>query len=281
MKKLILKLIASSVISWVFLNSLVDKLVLVRNYVRSQKNRDIYREKELFEAESSIISKSQVLNGLFKQMKYPKLKESDGRFIHGNVVPKLLGSYENELHEVITNLLENSYSDLLVIGCAEGYYSIGLQLIKGFKRNISFDIDPRAKKRFWDLANANGLTRDQLTFKEFCSPEFLANYSFSGKGLVICDCEGYEVEVFNEYNISNLANCDLIIELHDFVKSVSGKLINLFSHTHQIEFVNSLAPAHKLRILDENSIKHLQLENQFDLISEDRPHQEWMILTSL
>src|SRR5437016_2600251 len=43
-------------------------------------------------------------------------------------VPKLLGSYEAELHEIMRSVLTENYATIVDVGCAEGYYAIGLAL---------------------------------------------------------------------------------------------------------------------------------------------------------
>ena len=48
--------------------------------------------------------------------------------ICSSLVPKLLGSYESELHQVLNQILETDYQNVIDIGCAEGYYAVGLAL---------------------------------------------------------------------------------------------------------------------------------------------------------
>ena len=42
------------------------------------------------------------------------------------LIPKLLGSYEQELQPLLQRLAAQNYSEIVDIGCAEGYYAIGL-----------------------------------------------------------------------------------------------------------------------------------------------------------
>src|SRR4051794_40351820 len=41
-------------------------------------------------------------------------------------VPKLLGCYERELHGLVEAAVADGYDDIVNIGCAEGYYAVGL-----------------------------------------------------------------------------------------------------------------------------------------------------------
>ena len=43
----------------------------------------------------------------------------------GNVAPKLLGCYEQELHDVIERCIETPYECVVNIGCGDGYYATG------------------------------------------------------------------------------------------------------------------------------------------------------------
>src|SRR5436190_882004 len=62
-----------------------------------------------------------VLGGIFKGLQYPRFESSGS-----GLVTKLLGSYENELHPFIQQLGANKYTEIIDIGCAEGYYAVGL-----------------------------------------------------------------------------------------------------------------------------------------------------------
>ena len=43
-----------------------------------------------------------------------------------NTISRLLGSYEAELHPVVEQVISRSYPTVIDVGCAEGYYAIGL-----------------------------------------------------------------------------------------------------------------------------------------------------------
>jgi len=70
-----------------------------------------------------------------------------------------------------------------------------------------------AEKRLLLRNDLEELVRD----KGFCDPETLAREIGEGDGvLVILDCEGYEIELFDTERIPALADCTLLIELHFF-----------------------------------------------------------------
>lgn len=64
-----------------------------------------------------------ILAGPFRGMKY--IENS-----HGSAyLPKILGSYEKELHKFIPRIVEEEYELILDIGAAEGYYAVGLSYL--------------------------------------------------------------------------------------------------------------------------------------------------------
>src|SRR3954451_18937011 len=64
----------------------------------------------------------QVAHGPFAGMEYlPGLEASSG-----DLVAKLLGTYERELHPVIEGWIAQPPAHMIDIGSAEGYYAVGL-----------------------------------------------------------------------------------------------------------------------------------------------------------
>jgi hypothetical protein len=82
-----------------------------------------------------------VLSGPFKGMKYPNL-EAFGSCIY----PKILGSYERELHDTLNSISNTRYSEIIDVGCAEGYYAVGLSLQHPEARVYAYDIDETARR---------------------------------------------------------------------------------------------------------------------------------------
>ena len=61
-----------------------------------------------------------VHSGLFKGMTLLN------RASEGNVAPKLLGCYEQDLHDAIERCIKTPFEHVLNIGCGDGYYAVGL-----------------------------------------------------------------------------------------------------------------------------------------------------------
>ena len=155
-----------------------------------------------------------------------------------NLVPKLLGCYEEELHGIIRQLIHTDYAEIINIGCSEGYYAIGLALRMPGVRVHAFDSNPVACQLCKDLARTNGVA-NQVVVKGECDRENLRTLPLEG-AVVICDCEGYELELLRPDLISGLRTCDLLVELHDFFNPhISQAIIARFRATHDITVVTS------------------------------------------
>lgn len=177
----------------------------------------------------------EVLAGPFKGMKYPTLVSNCSQ-----VAPKIIGSYESELDSILETICKDpNYAKVLDIGCAEGYYAIGLLRRMPKVSMYAYDIDAMSRQFCMDMAKTNGVD-NRLIMGEFCSPETLQNFDFNKKSLIVCDCEGYEIELFNSSNVKNLHNCDLLIELHDlFNPAITPTLTSIFKDTHTITLITS------------------------------------------
>jgi len=216
---------------------------------------------------------SEVLNGPFKGMKYPKL-ESIGSALY----PKLLGSYELEIQYQIEKLMRNKYAEIIDVGCAEGYYAVGMALRCKSSKVFAFDTNKKARQLCLKMAELNGVSERVFVKSEFTADRLL-KFVFSGKGLIICDCEGYEKLLFNQDNISNLLNCDLIIETHDFIDiEISTYLKELLKRTHNITSILSTDDIQKALGSKFLELDNLSLNHKRNLLRENRPAiMEWLI----
>jgi len=105
-------------------------------------------------------------------------------------LPKLLGSYERELHDYFHLTFTKSYEIILDIGCAEGYYAIGLAKRFPGTSVYAYDIDGEARNLCLAMASRNDV-ESQLKLFDFCGPDDLIAATQGRQSLVVCDCEGY------------------------------------------------------------------------------------------
>jgi predicted RNA methylase len=149
-------------------------------------------------------------------------------------VPKLMGSYECELHELIETALHSIYNLVIDIGSAEGYYAVGFAL-KGASPVITFETDPRELKLCQEMARANQVG-DRITARGWCSPAALRNLTLGARCFVLSDCEGYEIELFDEPTVEALRRSDVLIETHG---NAYEPLLERFSKTHAVRTVSA------------------------------------------
>jgi len=191
--------------------------------VKIEKQRGIPRLLKDFQA----AYEPRVLNGPFKGMNY--LLDSVGSAI----LPKLLGTYELEIQDAISEALAIDYELVLDIGCAEGYYAVGFARAKPNTRVLAFDLSPVAHRKCRKLANLNNATQN-LEIRGQCTEKLLSQLA-EQKILIICDCEGCEWELLDPNKISGLAASDLLVELHCIKgDQTTQRFLDRFAGTHEI-----------------------------------------------
>jgi hypothetical protein len=193
-----------------------------------------------------------ILNGPFKGTKYITKGIAES-----TILPKIVGSYEAQLHDTVNEVAKKNYSDIVDIGCAEGYYAIGFAKKMRNTMVHCFDINKSDILICQEIAKLNNLTN--LTFNFFCTNEMLKEFQFKNKVLVFCDTEGFELELFTEDVIHSLKKHDLLIEIHDINNpEISNTLYNRFIDTHNI------------KILDNRGIKYIGYEGLDSLTDREK-----------
>lgn len=156
--------------------------------------------------------------------------------VHSARLPKLLGAYERELHPALERALGRPYRRIINIGCGEGYYAVGLALRLPAAHVHAFDSEPRARELCRALAIANGVDK-RVHIHAGCTVEALREALRPG-ALVLCDCEGCEVDLLRPDLLPVLAECDLLVELHDNNGlNASAHIIPRFRFLHALEVI--------------------------------------------
>jgi hypothetical protein len=180
-------------------------------------------------------TKGLVYQGPFKGMKIlPIYSWGDG-----DTCGKLLGLYENELHEAIEFVLKESNPDLCInIGCAEGYYGLGMALRNPDMLSVLMDINPEAIRITRENAKANSI--NNVHFSTDCSAENLRSYLTKYKRpCIIMDIEGHEKVLLDLNVIPELNKCSVIVESHDCITAGMTTLIaDRFKETHDVHILN-------------------------------------------
>lgn len=152
--------------------------------------------------------------------------------------PALTGLYEHELHETFERVIAHPYKNILNIGCAYGYYSVGLARRMPQVNMHSFDIKPFEQQRCLDMAILNKVEDRVRIGGEFRGEDF-ASYAHE-ETLVLMDIEGAEMNLLNPSRYEALTRMDIIVELHDIlVPGISKTICERFAATHDIELVRN------------------------------------------
>ena len=149
-----------------------------------------------------------VADGPFLGMRYPP------RWGDASALGKLVGSYESELHPAIDSLLRRGPERIIVVGSAEGYYSVGCARAVPTARIDAFDTDVLARWNTVKLAQDNDVGGRVHVHSE-ANPSSLAAALTRGPALIICDCEGYEDILLRPQRTPALVACDILVELHE------------------------------------------------------------------
>jgi hypothetical protein len=181
-----------------------------------------------------------VQSGPFRGMQcLPEILSSED-FVQHALLPKILGCYEAEVHSVLTEALARGYGKIVNVGCSEGYYSIGLALRLPQARVLAFDLDPGARRLCERMARLNGVA-DRVTVEGECTTERLGAL-VTGSTLLVCDCEGCELELLRPDLVPGLATCDVMVELHDWADPNMSRIIPArFAPTHEVTLLTATA----------------------------------------
>jgi hypothetical protein len=151
-------------------------------------------------------------------------------------IAKLLGCYEQPLLPFIEQAIQADYAAIINIGCAEGYYAVGMAMRMPKAQIFAFDLDPNAQKTCAALAAKNQVS-DRVKIGAIFKPENFA--SFAGqKTLLLCDIEGGERELLKPQSAPALKGMDIIVEAHEcLLPGITQTLIERFTDSHQITLV--------------------------------------------
>ncbi len=172
-------------------------------------------------------SGQRIAGGLFAGMDYV----ADAA--EGALMPRLLGTYESELHPHIAAIAGQGLDCVIDVGCAEGYYAVGLARMMPGVVVHAHDIDPKARAACADLAARNGVADRVMIGGEFRPDGFQA---FAGRRvLVVVDAEGAEVDILQPALSPALAGMTVIVETHDLYRpGALAAMTERFSPTHDI-----------------------------------------------
>ena len=174
-----------------------------------------------------------VISGPFEGMRY--IDHSIG----SAYIPKLLGIYERELHQIVEAIVGASPSLIVDVGAAEGYYAVGLARRIPGACVVAFEMSPDGRDALAEMASLNRVTGQVSVLGACETPEELSGI-LAGKGpaVVIMDVEGYENALLDPTKIPELEACTILLELHEFaVPGITDTIRRRFEDTHELELI--------------------------------------------
>jgi hypothetical protein len=204
---------AKRLLRWLYSSTYTNPVVARVRLILQRLNREYHEEMDagLRELLSTDLSELRVIEGPFRGLRFPSADS-----LHSSLSPKLLGTYEKELHAPIERLLTKGNYDVIVdVGVAEGYYAVGLALRCPEASVFAYDIDPLSKDLLFEMARTNRVA-DRIAFEGECTGNRLEALSRRfQRGLLVSDCEGYELELLEPKMFESLSRWDILIETHD------------------------------------------------------------------
>ncbi|MCX7174926.1 MAG: hypothetical protein NT159_13615 [Proteobacteria bacterium] len=160
-----------------------------------------------------------------------------GQTSEGCSAPRLLGCYEHELHLHLERLIGQSFDAVLNIGCADGYYAVGLAQRMPNAKIIAHDLNPAAQTNCREVAELNGVVDRVQVGGLFEGADFAV---FAGKKIwLVMDIEGGERELLDPVSYPALRSMTVLVECHDcFVPGMSVEIARRFADSHAITRVD-------------------------------------------
>jgi hypothetical protein len=193
----------------------------------------------------------------------------------GDLAPKLLGCYEAELHPAIAKAIARGPKSVINIGCAEGYYAVGMARALPHSRVFAFDTNAQAQAICGRAAAANQVAA-RAEVAGTCTLDTLRQIiSAHDRTLLLVDCEGAELQLLDPREVPGIQACDVIVECHDFLNpSITTTLQQRFAATHDVEIVSE-GPR------DPNqfpSLQRWQSSDRWLAVNENRPvTMNWLV----
>ena len=166
----------------------------------------------------------------------------------GSYPARLLGAYEASLFPVIEGIIARAYPLIIDVGCAEGYYAVGLARRMAGTTIWARDASDAAQALCRELAAQNGVA-DRVHVGGVLSHDDLAICS-GQRTAVICDIEGAEGDLLDPGAAPGLLQADILVEVHEGTKPGLMNLMRTrFAASHDITRID--------RVLDGSALPPL------------------------
>lgn len=183
---------------------------------------------------------STVQNGLFAGMRLMFNGEGHG------FLPKLLGSYEQELHPLLHQLqTQFAYQRILILRAQDGFYPVGLAKVFPSAQITVIENNAMSIQRTVELGKMNQIV-NRISFLQTAEPYDIDTLLASSREtLIFSDCSDCPLEFWNPEQIAALKLADLLVRLPQ-IKSVDALKATVqpfqSSHKDQVIGVGARSP---------------------------------------
>jgi hypothetical protein len=205
-----------------------------------------------------------VRRGPFAGLRYPPAAVGHASLL----AAKLLGSYEEELADIVSGLVASGFRRLINVGAGEGYYAVGFALGSPGTTVLAFEASRHQRALCRRIGAHNGV---ELTIGGTLTTDELRRLEIDAATLLIVDIEGHETELLDPELVPSLAHATLLVELHPVADARPPDLvIRRFEPTHELVLVTGR---------DRDPADYPEHPDPI-LVDEGRPrHQLWALIT--
>jgi hypothetical protein len=195
--------------------------------------------------------------------------------------PMLLGTYEQELHDVFHNWLDRKPRYLVCIGAAQGYYAVGMARRDPNLKVIAYELDSYQRSQLAGVIRQNKVSN--VTVLKNCTQESLVEtlQRFSSPPFIVCDIEGGEVELLDPIQITALKQAVILVEIHEeLVNGCEQAIRSRFKDSHNIlEIISLERISEDLSNHPSSFLSFLSEKTKLGLIDEGRAStMKWLVL---
>ncbi len=149
---------------------------------------------------------------------------------------KLIGSYEEEISDVFAGALSDGTGCFVDVGCADGYYAVGMAYASRSITTFAFDLSASARQVCRRTATANTIA-DRVRIGGRCDAAALRGLPLEA-ALVLVDIEGAELDFFGRDVVALLARSRVVVEVHEqAIPGAGATLADRFAYTHHNRIV--------------------------------------------
>ncbi len=185
--------------------------------------------------------------------------------------PKFLGTYELELHSVIERAIQLAPTYVLNVGCAEGFYAVGLAIRLSNAQVFAADADPKALRATLKNAELNCVS-DRVSAIGIINPRQFHKYLKPDTSLLVMDCEGAEFSLLDPGNDPILLRSNILVEIHSAFGD-KYDIVRRFSPTHDVLEISASA-----RTMSDICLGPITGIDLLNAANERRDRTSWLFL---